>query len=525
MAVSSAPAAKRYVGDGAQRVWPVGFAFMAPEDVRAVLTTGSTPAEQARNERVLVYGRDYTVTGDGPASGPHAGGEVHAAVPAGSVLTLCLNMPIDQPAALAHAGYLSPEALESELDRRALVDKQLAEKLDRAVLAPYGADATPDQWAAELFDARDDALDAARDAAQSAGQAAQSAQKAEHVLAETIVAGQSAVREIREETNVQKERLQAVADTAIITVGREADRAHDEAERAEREADRAASTATLAVGARNLEATWTLAEDIPAGGVLTLPDALVYFPGRHMLSLSFEGVACYPGLHYEEIPLARTVDCPVTQEKDACPAGKLETFPDLPSDKVRLRFAAAEGTVFHAWIVASNVARHVEEAEEKAEQARDDAQAHADRACECAELSCECADEAEKAKDTAVNAAQDAQDSADRADDAATDAEKAAQAALAAHCHMGIASVLEAGLFNKPLPHGFYTLNPHIVLPATCSLPLYPVEDGEHILSGVEGFYLFAPRDPACDPGNSGGDTPLPPGDGFLPCGRRAAAA
>lgn len=498
MSLPYSPSRAVFDGNGAATRFPFTFRVWEPSEIAVFVTDprGVTEPASACDVTLADSGHGGTVTclHDGAPLG------------VGWRLTILRNMPFVQNVDLLSGTRFDPQVIEDQLDQATAERQQLKEAVDRAVKLPAASDMTPEEYGRELLDARDDAQQAAQ-------QAAQSARQARHALAETVEAKASALREIREETDIQKDRLQAVADTTIITISREADRAHDQADRAQREADRAASTATLAVGCENLEAVWTLTEDIPAGGLLTLPAGLVYFPGRHMLRLSFEGITCYPGLHYEEVALTRPLDCPATAQQDVCPAGRLEVFPDLPSGQVRLLFAAAGGTVFHAWIVASNVARHVEDAEKGAEQARDEANAHADRACECADTSCRCADAAEKAGDTAVKAARDARESADRADDAAADAENAARKALAARCRLGIASVSEDVVLDKPLPHGFYILNPHIVLPATCSLPLYPVEGEEGILTGVEGFYLFAPHDPDCDPGRPDvPDTPDTPG-------------
>ena len=52
---------------------------------------------------------------------------------------------------------------------------------------------------------------------------------------------------------------------------------------------------------RNREAVWTLEAPVESGGALTLPEGLKYLPGKHLLDVFLDGVACYAGKQYEEI--------------------------------------------------------------------------------------------------------------------------------------------------------------------------------------------------------------------------------
>lgn len=478
MSLPYSPSRAIFDGNGVATRFPFTFRVWRPSEVAVSVTD-----PEGITTRATGYGVELAHTAGGTVTYVRNG----APLPAGWKLTILRDMPFAQGVDLLSGTRFDAQVIEDQLDQATAERQQLKEAVDRAVKLPASSDLTPEEYGRELLDAKDDAQQAAREAAESA-------RKAEHALAETIETKTTAIREIREETKVQKDRLQAVADTTIITMNREADRAHDEADRAEREADRAARTATLGVGAHNLEATWTLDRDIPAGGLLTLPDALVYFPGRNMLRLSFEGIACYPGLHYEEVLVTRATP----------PCGKIEAFPDLPSGQIKLLFAAARGTVFNVWIVASNVAKFVEDAKEDIHDALDQATDQAEKSCACADESCACADEAEKARDTAVNAAQDAMDAAEQA-------AESAHKAVVGCCKMGIAALLEAASLAS-VPNGFYTLNPRMVVPATCSLPLYPVKDLSAVPDALDGFYLFAPYDKDCRPdGGSGGGTPPTP--------------
>ena len=78
------------------------------------------------------------------------------------------------------------------------------------------------------------------------------------------------------------------------------------------------------------------------GGDVILP--VTYWPGRAMLYLSADRNDLFRGSDYLEI------------------AGD---GPEGRSDRVKSMCRLAEGTVMHAWVIASNVSRLVEEAERR----------------------------------------------------------------------------------------------------------------------------------------------------------------
>ena len=473
MSLPSSSSKAVFQGNGLSTEFPFSFRVWEPSEISVSVTDPDGVTSTATGYVVVL-----AESGDGgTVAYTHGAGPL----PAGWRLTILRNMPFTQSVDLLSGTRFDPQVIEDQMDRSTAERQQLKEAVDRAVKLPAASDLTPEEYGRELLDAKDDAQEAAQ-------QAAQSAQRAEHALAETVEVKSTAIREIREETEVQADRLQAVADVNIVTMNREADRAHDEADRAEREANRAASTATVSIGSHNLESTWIVEQDIPAGSILSLPNDLVYFPGRNMLRLSFEGVAYYPGAQFEEVGAAGASS---TQIRMLC---------DVPA-----------GVTGNAWIVASNVAKQVQQAEAAAEQARDEAEASAKqaqavadalenrveqavdaasrRAEAAADTACGCAGEAETAKNAAVTAARDAQEFADLADDAATDAENAAARADAATRRQGIASVLRVSLLGTA-PNGFYILNPHVVVPGTDSFPLIPLNNFEEMPT-LEGFYLI----------------------------------
>lgn len=72
---------------------------------------------------------------------------------------------------------------------------------------------------------------------------------------------------------------------------------------------------------RNREAVWTLDAPVEEGGALTLPEGLTCAPGKHLLDVFWDGVACYPGQQYEEISSADALESTAIRLLFAAPAG------------------------------------------------------------------------------------------------------------------------------------------------------------------------------------------------------------
>ncbi len=72
---------------------------------------------------------------------------------------------------------------------------------------------------------------------------------------------------------------------------------------------------------RNREAVWTLDAPVEDGGTLTLPEGLKYLPGKHLLDVFWDGVACYPGEQFEEISSAEEPESTAIRMLFAAPAG------------------------------------------------------------------------------------------------------------------------------------------------------------------------------------------------------------
>ncbi len=514
-------------------------------------------------------------------------------VPAGATLALVSNIPETQELDLSHTAEVDTESLERELDRQVQMIQQHRAELDLCIKLNVTDERTPEEVADELFEARDRAEAAAGNAAASEAEAKKQADRAEdeadRAKAEADRAAQAAILGVGAENldavwrldmevpagaalelpvfyfagrnmlhlsydgvelyrNAQYEEIGekdahssavkmliplpagtvmhawAIASNVARHVEEAEERAKAEADRAEREADRAESEADraekaaqsseLGSSAFNLDATWTLACPVKPGGEIILP--VIYWPGRAMLYLSANRKDLFRGSDYLEI------------EGDG---------PEGRSDRVKSMCNLTEGTVMHAWVIASNVSRLVDEAERRTEEYADSARESAERAArdagraeDAAERAERAAGEADVSRTVAQNAAQEATEQADRADDAAIDAGKYRNEALdAAKCvAASIRSRSLAAIQNQELlsrvPSGFFVINTDLVLPGTIQQPLTPVDSVDEI-PNMDGFFLLVPPfENDCPPQPDEPEPPEKPDevpDWTLPCGRR----
>ena len=307
------------------------------------------------------------------------------------------------------------------------------------------------------------------------------------------------------------------AEEYVAKAKAHADRACACADDAEQTLAEMGNLVIMGTSAYNLEHSWLAEKDYTVGDILTLPDGIVYFPGRNVLFLSSEGTLWYHGMQYDEA---------------VCGEGE-----KLVSNTVTLRMNVARGTPLHVRVVASNVSQHANEVLEKVEIIQKDVQENADKAAECADVSCECAtqskhysEEARRHAQTASNAAAEATEQADRAEKAADDAEAAAIYADRVNRRFGIFTAKrEENL--RLAPNGFYIIWKDLPVCCTDSLPLKPHDcaNGEDVPM-EEGFYLCVPgptKPPVTDPdtpGTGGGDGNIPGGGGtheVTVCGAR----
>ncbi len=468
-----------FKGNGAATEFPFSFRVWDAAELIVQVTGADGAARDVTAQCSIVLSDEGGVVTYAPGGEP---------LPAGQALVILRNMSFLQDVKLITGTRFDPAVIEEALDRATAERQQLLEKVSRAIVVPADSADPPEELADQIFEARDRAEAAAGNAAASVAKAAREA-----------------------------DRAAAEVDRALLAGEKEVARAAGEADRARREADRAAQSIQLGVGADNLEGVWRLDTDIPVGGTLTLP--VSYFPGRAMLHLSYDGVELYRAAQYEEIG---------------------EAGGELSSSCVKMLIPLPAGTVMHAWAIASNVARHVEEAEERARAEADRARQEANRAENGADRAHDEADRAEVSRNVAQNAAQEATEQADRADEAAIDAGRyrnealgAAKCAAASVQGRSIAAVQSADLLDR-VPSGFFVIDPDLVLPATIQQPLTPVASVEDI-PNMDGFFLVVPPFPDCppdpepepesDPGPDEPDEPDNPGgnnDWTLPCGKRA---
>lgn len=485
-----------FQGNGAATEFPFSFKVWNAEELVVQVTGTDGIARDITAQCSVTLSDEGGVVVYAPGGAP---------LPAGNTLVILRDMSFLQDVRLITGTRFDPAVIEEALDRATAERQQLLEKVNRAIVVPVDSADPPEELADQIFEARDRAEAAA-------GNAAASAVKSENMAAQTAEIKANALRELHEEGDAQAARLDNLASRHVLTFEREVERAHAEADRAKAEADRAGQAVILGTQAENLDAVWTLDKDVPAGGTLDLP--LIYFAGRNMLHLSYDGVELYPGPQYEEIGAK-----------------------DARSSSVKMLIPLSRGMIMHAWAIASNVARNVEDAEERAEDAAGRAEAEADRA--------------ETARNVARNAAREATEQADRADDAAVDARRheevagkyrnearaAARCAEASIQGRSIAAVQSADLLDR-VPSGFFVVNADLVLPGTIQHPLTPVDSVDDI-PPMDGFFLVVPPFTDCPPKpepnpepdpDPDPDNPVPPDtpggntNWTLPCGKRARA-
>jgi hypothetical protein len=148
----------RYMGDGAQTVFPVAFPlFGNGRHVRAAIFSGNG---QSLEERRLEYGRDYLVRAL-PGGGEC---ETAAPVPAGRMLSLSLDLPVAQPRVFENLGRLDAKEIEKGMDYLTALVARHEEVLSRSLRVSAGESQSPEELLSGIFAARDQSL-ACRDRA------------------------------------------------------------------------------------------------------------------------------------------------------------------------------------------------------------------------------------------------------------------------------------------------------------------------------------------------------------------------
>ncbi len=272
--------------------------------------------------------------------------------------------------------------------------------------------------------------------------------------------------------------------------------------------------AALESAAVNAEGYWEQGAALSAGSVMPLPAGLVYYPGRAMLRVCYQGAVLSRGVHYDEVGDGNAL-----------------------SDSIRVLFDSRAGSQWSFWVVASNVSAGAEEAAKRAEQARQDVQQAALRAGRDA-------DEADTARKLAETAADHAGRWLDAVKTSADEAYRLAVCAWSAAYQSGMAASrpgIAAVKGIAELAHcvcGLYVVNPHLTHSPTVFMGVWPVDSLDDITwDGVFFFGTAYPDNPApppipCDPPVEPGPN-LPGGEGgnnsgnnsgnnlkWKPCGR-----
>lgn len=139
----------RYLGNGAARVFPVPFPVWKPEHLSLYVW------EKRQTE--LTSG--YAVVGAEPGS-KSVSVTLDQPLAKGLTLTILRHVPYTQPMDLANGGAFSADTLEGSDDNLEMQIQQIAETLDRALLAPEGSPEGAISYE-DLLDLRDRAQEAA----------------------------------------------------------------------------------------------------------------------------------------------------------------------------------------------------------------------------------------------------------------------------------------------------------------------------------------------------------------------------
>lgn len=141
--ISTTACGVSYVGNGTATVCAVPFPVMEAGHLRVVET------DAAGTAWTLQPGFAYTVAIHSDSQGFAESATVTLAAPLASGHRLAIDrvLPLVQKTLLSNVGGYYPQVIEKELDRGAMIDQQLQAQLDRAVVAPAGAE-PGDMWGA-----------------------------------------------------------------------------------------------------------------------------------------------------------------------------------------------------------------------------------------------------------------------------------------------------------------------------------------------------------------------------------------
>lgn len=185
MTIASAVSKVTLNGNGSTTSFPFGFKVWKAADLEVSITDASGVVSVVTN-----WGVALSPSGGGTVTYPTSG----PPLPTGHKITIARSMDFLQDVDLVSGTRWDPEVVETALDRATAERQQLKERLDRAVAVPISSSTTPEQFADDLFTARDGALASASAAAASAATAQVAANSVGVLSASgTLTAGQDTI--------------------------------------------------------------------------------------------------------------------------------------------------------------------------------------------------------------------------------------------------------------------------------------------------------------------------------------------
>ncbi len=151
MTVATEPSQIEYIGNAATTVFPMGFRFI--DDAHITVTVQLDGEDEAVAQ---VLDTDFTLTGAGLES---SGTVVFEEAPAaGASVIITRDTPMTQP--VTFAAPFSPEVHEAAMDRTAMVDQELARKLDELEAVVEALDLESNAYLVDLLEALTETVEA-----------------------------------------------------------------------------------------------------------------------------------------------------------------------------------------------------------------------------------------------------------------------------------------------------------------------------------------------------------------------------
>lgn len=241
-----------FIGNGVTVAFPFAFKVFAASDVYVVRATDTG------TESVLTVGTHYSVTlNSNQNSNPGGTVTLGAALASNYKLVITSAVPNLQPVDITNNGGFYPKVINDALDRVTIMAQQLALDSSRAVKLPITSALTGDEFTAQLFNARDEAVDSAAAASVSATGAANSATSASaSASTATTKASEASTSASGAATSATAASGSATAAAgSATTAGNSASTATTKAGEAASSATAAASSATASAGSATTATT------------------------------------------------------------------------------------------------------------------------------------------------------------------------------------------------------------------------------------------------------------------------------